>query len=420
VSYTIVSLPAAPSITPLPDICVGAASPDLSSFVNGTDLIWYNSADAPTGSSTPPVISTDNSGTFEYWVSQTVNACEGPRIPIALTVLPISYPPTVTLSPPICANTTPPDLNSLVDGSNLVWYTDELDSTGMTTAPAIDASIPQTNTYWVSQNENTCESPRVPVELIVKPIPEGPAIADLPNLCVGDSSLDLQQLVAGQNLRWYIHPNQDTAIAAPIIETAQGQQYDFWVSQTLTDCESPRLPISITVTDLVISPSGPQVIEEGEELELNVDIDIYPDDEGFFTIWSDGTGRIIETGNTDILVYPEDNTIYTVQVDAGACSEIGEIPVEVIFRIDPTAIFSPNGDGRNDTWYIGDIGRYPEATLTVYNRWGAAVYEAHAYQNDWDGRGRDGGDLPLATYYYVVELNQFGLKPVTGHVTIIR
>ncbi|NRB47495.1 MAG: gliding motility-associated C-terminal domain-containing protein [Saprospiraceae bacterium] len=420
VSYTISSPPGPPVITAPSDICVGAASPDLGSYVDGTNLTWYSSADVTSGSDTPPIVGTDISGNFEFWVSQTVNACEGPRTSISLSVLPISSPPTVTLSPPICANTTPPDLNSLVSGTNLLWYTDQIDSVGMATAPIIDASIPQTNTYWVSQNENTCESPRVAIELIVKPIPEAPSVTDVPNLCVGDPSLALQELVSGHDLRWYTYPDQDSTIVAPIIETLQGQRYDFWVSQTLTACESARLPITITVTDLVISPSGPHEIEEGEELELSVDIDIFPDDEGFFTIWSDGTGQIIETGKTNVLVYPEDNTLYTVQVDAGACSEVGNIPVEVIFQIDPTAIFSPNGDGRNDTWYIGDIGRYPESTLTVYNRWGATVYQAQAYQNDWDGRGRDGAELPLATYYYVVDLNQFGLKPVTGHVTIIR
>ncbi|MBX2874201.1 MAG: gliding motility-associated C-terminal domain-containing protein [Saprospiraceae bacterium] len=420
VSYTVVAPPSAPSITMPPDICVGAASPELGSFVDGADLSWYSSADATSASSTPPIIPTDNSGTFEYWVSQTENACEGPRIPIRLRVLPISSPPMVTPSPPICANTAAPNLNSLVSGTNLRWFTDENDSTGTSVAPTIDASIPQTHTYWVSQQENACESPRVPVELIVKPIPEAPEITDLPTLCVGDSSLDLQQLVSGQNLRWYDHPNQDTTISPPLIETKQGQRYNYWVSQTLTDCESPRLPITVTVISLLVTPSGPHEIEEGNEQELSIDIDIWPDDEGYFPIWKDGTGRIIETGSTNTWVYPEENTIYRVQVDAGACSETVEIPVEVIFQIDPTAIFSPNGDGRNDTWYIGDIGRYPESTVTVYNRWGATVYQAQAYQNDWDGRSRNGTALPLATYYYVVDLNQFGLKPVTGHVTIIR
>lgn len=420
VSYTIVSPPEPPMVTALPDICVGAASPDLGSSVVGTDLTWYSSADATSGSATPPLINTGSSGNYEFWVSQTVNACEGPKALLSMSVQAISSPPVVTPSAPICANTVAPNLNSLVTGTNLRWFTMEDDSVGMSSAPTIDSSQPQTHTYWVSQQENACESPRIAVELIVKPIPEAPEATDLPSLCVGDPALDLEQLITGQNLRWYTGPNQDSAVAPPIIETDEGQLHNYWVSQTLTDCESPLLPITITVTSLIVTESGPHEVEEGDEQELSIDIDIFPDDEGYFTVWSDGTGRIFSTGTLSEWVTPEENTIYRVRVDAGACSELREIPVEVIFQIDPTAIFSPNGDGRNDTWYIGDIGRYPESTLTVYNRWGATVYQAQAYQNDWDGRSRDGTELPLATYYYVVDLNRFGLKPVTGHVTIIR
>lgn len=420
VSYTVVGPPPGPMVTAPSAICVGETAPGLGTFVQGTDLTWYNAADATTGSNTAPVVSSEVSGDFSYWVSQTVDACEGPRVPISFSVLPISTPPNVTMSPPICANTAAPDLNSLVSGTNLTWYLDEQDSIGMNSSPIIDSSIPQTNTYWVSQRENACESPKVPVELIVKPIPAAPTATDIPNLCVGDPAVDLEQIVSGQNLRWYVHPSLDSSIAAPIIETEQGQRYNYWVSQTLTDCESTRLPLTITVTSLEIFPNGPHVVDEGDELELDVEIEIFPDDEGYYTVWSDATGRIIGTSTANQWVNPEENTVYSVRVDAGACSVVGEFPVEVIFQIDPTAIFSPNGDGRNDTWYIGDIGRYPESTLTVYNRWGATVYQTQAYQNDWDGRGRDGTELPLATYYYVVDLNRFGLKPVTGHVTIIR
>lgn len=420
VSYTILSPPASPEVSALSEICVGSASPDLASLVTGTDLTWYTSEDATIGSATPPLINTSNSGEYAFWVSQSVNTCEGPKARISLSILPISSPPMVTPSPPICANSLAPNLNSLVNGTNLRWFATEDDSVGMSSPPTIDASVPQTHTYWVSQQENACESGKVPVELIVKPIPEAPEAPDLPNLCVGDPVLALQPLVLGQNLRWYTSPDQDSAISAPIIETAEGQRHHYWVSQTLTDCESPRLPLTITVTSLMISQSGPHEVEEGNEEELSIDVDIFPDEDDYFTVWSDGTGRIFSTGTLSEWVTPEESTVYRVRIDAGACSEEREIPVELIFQIDPTAIFSPNGDGRNDTWYIGDIGRYPESTLTVYNRWGATVYQAEAYQNDWDGRGRDGSELPLATYYYVVDLNRFGLKPVTGHVTIIR
>jgi len=420
ISYTIVELPPPPSITSPPSICVGEATPDLGSFVAGTDIKWYDSVDTENGSSLAPTIASNSSGEYEFWVSQSTNGCESPRMPLSISILPISAAPIVTPTSPICANTPAPDLPELVDGINLHWYTSASGGTSTSIAPSIDASIPQTNTYWVSQQENACESPRVPVQVIVKPIPDLPTIIDLPSLCVGDPSLDLQSAIQGENLHWYEQPNQIDSISPPMVETEEGKTHQYWVSQVAADCEGARLPVVVTVTSLDISANGPHEVEEGKEQELSVEIDVSPADEAYFTSWMDESGNIFETGQLTTFVFPENPTTYTVLVEAGSCRETREIPVDVIFQIDPTQIFSPNGDGRNDTWFIGDIDKYPESNLTIYNRWGAMVYQTQAYQNDWDGRSKDGSHLPLATYYYVVDLNQFGLKPVTGHVTIIR
>ncbi|MFV0564195.1 MAG: gliding motility-associated C-terminal domain-containing protein [Flavobacteriaceae bacterium] len=71
--------------------------------------------------------------------------------------------------------------------------------------------------------------------------------------------------------------------------------------------------------------------------------------------------------------------------------------------------FSPNGDGKNDTFFIEDIELF-ENTLKIYNRWGHLVYEAKNYKNDWNGSSEfglvinKGKKLPTGTYFYVLEL----------------
>ncbi|RLD25901.1 MAG: hypothetical protein DRI54_03925, partial [Bacteroidetes bacterium] len=83
--------------------------------------------------------------------------------------------------------------------------------------------------------------------------------------------------------------------------------------------------------------------------------------------------------------------------------------------------FSPNGDGINDYFEILDVEKYPNAKLTVYNRWGAEVYHSNHYSNDWDGRATNtlfGSDvLPAGTYFYILELGN-GSEPYTGYVYI--
>ncbi len=56
-------------------------------------------------------------------------------------------------------------------------------------------------------------------------------------------------------------------------------------------------------------------------------------------------------------------------------------------------IFTPNGDGKNDTFVPG-ITCLP-TDLKVFNRWGQVVYDQKNYQNTWDGK-----DLPEGIYYY--------------------
>ena len=93
----------------------------------------------------------------------------------------------------------------------------------------------------------------------------------------------------------------------------------------------------------------------------------------------------------------------------------------------PTA-FSPNGDGKNDTWIIfaGDPKNpvevstmYPKAIIEVYTRWGTVVYRSEpGYPSPWDGYFH-GRSLPLDSYYYIIKRGD-GSDPQVGNVTIIR
>lgn len=102
-------------------------------------------------------------------------------------------------------------------------------------------------------------------------------------------------------------------------------------------------------------------------------------------------------------------------------------------------IFTPNGDGINDYFIIdndpsfntedenGENTRgfeyesynilndyYLRTELTVFNRWGRIVYKSDDYQNDWDG-----GNLPDATYFYVLEcIGEYDNHRYQGSVTI--
>ncbi|MCR9173755.1 MAG: Ig-like domain-containing protein, partial [bacterium] len=92
----------------------------------------------------------------------------------------------------------------------------------------------------------------------------------------------------------------------------------------------------------------------------------------------------------------------------------------------PTA-FTPGADGAHDTWEIVGLDNlYPNNRVTVYNRWGNKVFEHNAssadpYSNNmWDGTF-NGAQLPVASYYYIIETNDASsTEKYEGTVTILQ
>jgi gliding motility-associated-like protein len=76
-------------------------------------------------------------------------------------------------------------------------------------------------------------------------------------------------------------------------------------------------------------------------------------------------------------------------------------------------IFTPNGDGRNDTFYIDNIHLYPGNELAVFTRWGKEVFRKRDYDNSWDGK-----ELAEGIYYYQLTLPDQSSRK--GWVELVR
>ena len=83
-------------------------------------------------------------------------------------------------------------------------------------------------------------------------------------------------------------------------------------------------------------------------------------------------------------------------------------------------IFTPNGDGKNDYFSLGNLNDlHPDAEVTIVNRWGSVVYESIGYANPWDGNF-NGEPLPLGTYFYSIISPKEAFEKLTGSISIIR
>ncbi|WP_299250129.1 gliding motility-associated C-terminal domain-containing protein [uncultured Lacinutrix sp.] len=109
-----------------------------------------------------------------------------------------------------------------------------------------------------------------------------------------------------------------------------------------------------------------------------------------------------ETGLTlDTVLLAGDYEIMVTFNAAGAqCTSTEEVTVyELESCVIPQGI-SPNGDGLNDTF---DLSSFDVQILTIFNRNGVKVYEKTNYTNEWYGQSSDGDELPVGTYYYVMD-----------------
>ena len=79
-------------------------------------------------------------------------------------------------------------------------------------------------------------------------------------------------------------------------------------------------------------------------------------------------------------------------------------------------VITPNGDGKNDVFYIPGLSKYPGSQLYIYNRWGNQVYQSKDYDNQWNGNGLNEG-----TYFYILKLNtESGFVDHKGWIELLR
>ena len=89
-------------------------------------------------------------------------------------------------------------------------------------------------------------------------------------------------------------------------------------------------------------------------------------------------------------------------------------------------VFTPNGDGNNEL-VIPISNKYVESVeMTIYNRWGAIVYETNDININWDGTNfKSGQPVPEGVYYYVCKVNEVRLsgleqRELTGFIQLFR
>lgn len=116
-----------------------------------------------------------------------------------------------------------------------------------------------------------------------------------------------------------------------------------------------------------------------------------------FNATTDGAKYVWQDGSTNPIHFANDTGYYTVTIQnvCGTLSDSIMLKSCCNGAIIPNLI-TPNGDGLNDVFNVGCYGN-GDYELTIYNEWGADVYQSNAYQNNWGGKNISDG-----IYYFII------------------
>ena len=132
------------------------------------------------------------------------------------------------------------------------------------------------------------------------------------------------------------------------------------------------------------------------------------------------------TGETtrEITAFSGSQSIWVKVKDIFNCENADTMVIQACSSADyfkdiPTA-FTPNDDGRNDEWRIPQLEVFPYAVVEIFDRWGNLVFRSDpGYSSPWDGTSK-GREMPMDSYYFIINLNSGNMEPFVGTVTIIR
>ena len=103
-------------------------------------------------------------------------------------------------------------------------------------------------------------------------------------------------------------------------------------------------------------------------------------------------------------------------IDLNGCSDVSK---EVLV-VDIPKFFTPNSDGKNDTWHIVGIETLPGTIINIFDRYGKLLTQLSASTPGWNGN-YNGTKMPTSDYWFVADVkrgsNTFQIK---GHFTLKR
>ncbi|MEJ7626936.1 MAG: PKD domain-containing protein [Ferruginibacter sp.] len=270
------------------------------------------------------------------------------------------------------------------------------------------------------QNAAGCFHDTTIVVNTIHPQPKSDFSTNKPGVCLGEAVnfQDMSNPADGTTSTWQWDFGDGTTSSLPapthLYQSANSYNVSLYITNSL-GCNSDTIKKVYTVYPFPTVDAGADifVLEDGS-------VTLQPVITGseLTYLW---TPNIYLNNNTIAtpVTTPDDDILYTITATSkGGCSASDQVFVKVLLGPKIPNTFTPNNDGRNDTWVIEYLDTYPKNKVQVFTRTGQLIFESRGYKTPWDGTLK-GKPLPMDTYYYIIEPEN-GRKPITGYVTILK
>ena len=129
-------------------------------------------------------------------------------------------------------------------------------------------------------------------------------------------------------------------------------------------------------------------------------------------LWTPGVYLNNDTIPNPVCTPAADVSYKIISIDNFGCSSSADVFVKVLKPLQIPNVFTPNGDGINETWQVKNLKDYADCKVEIFNRYGQIVYQSVGYTNEWDGI------LSLLRYLPCVH-KYFRSDPLTTGVKIV-
>ncbi|CAM1333089.1 gliding motility-associated C-terminal domain-containing protein [Tenacibaculum aestuariivivum] len=219
--------------------------------------------------------------------------------------------------------------------------------------------------------------------------------------------------------------------------TFDGTDKDYLIIRTWTvsdacgNTEDFTQNITVEVVKNVVKITDSKCIDDGV-IDLNNYLTNNIPTDGKWSIVKGGNLSLSTDGTFDPLNIPFGDYIFSYTISNEFCLSSIEVTININDNcvvlpcgkedVKISKAVSPNGDVWNEYFEVTGVESCGFITnVKIFNRWGARVFQSNNYTNNWNGvsEGLTFGNaerLPAGTYYYIVILENSGLKPFTGAI----